>query len=208
MNTKVITTFAFGPMADLLDVSLPTFAAYARLHGYDLYVPSERRFAAISRPPSWWKVPLIISLLEQGYRDVLWLDADVVIHRHDRDIIADAPDRPLAMTVQHTADGAVPSCGVWLVAVEALKFLKGLWQHNSFRRSPGWWEQAAVIHGLGANPDATPVAVPPGPMWGELPYVYNPHRHDDRGIPPAPRFFHATQFADRKAAMQQYARTA
>lgn len=197
---KVIATYGLGPMASLLGVALPTFAAYASAHGYDLFVPAGGQFADLKRPPSWGKVPLITALL-RGYDAVLWLDADVVVVRHDRDILDDLPaEVPMGMVVHHTEDGAVPNCGVWLVRQAAGELIESLWPLEGLRRSDGWWEQAALISALGGDPDATPVNVPAGPAWGELPYEWNPHCRDPRGVS-AGRFFHATCFPDRRAAM-------
>ncbi len=198
--TKVITTFAFGPMADLLDVSLPTISRYAQAHGYDLFVPSPKKFAGIQRHPSWFKVPLLLSLLKGGNDTVLWIDADVVVRKYDKDI-AEGVEAPMGMVVQNTSDGAVPSCGVWLVQKAAVEFLESLWPLDSFARSGCWWEQAAVIAALGGDPDATPVTVPNG-WWAQLPYEFNPHIADSRGIYDC-RFFHATCFPDRLKAMKE-----
>ena len=198
---KAITTFGLGPMADLLDVSLPTFATYARRNGYDLFMPSGWQLTDMKRGFSWGKVPVIIALLKSGYDAVLWLDADVVVRKHDRDILDDLPaDAPMGMVVHHTPDGAVPNCGVWLVRAEAIELLEGLWPLDGFNRSSCWWEQAAVIATLGGDPDATPVDVPAGRLWAQLPYEWNSHIHDPGGVSDS-RFFHATCFADRKAAM-------
>jgi hypothetical protein len=198
---KVIATFGLGPMADLMDVALSTFARYAQAHGYDLFVPSGAQFSGMNRPLAWGRIPLMLSLLKGGYDTVLWLDADVVIVRHDRDILDDLPaDAPMGMVVQHTPDGAVPSTGVWLVRKEAEEMLESLWPLTDFHRSACWWEQAALIAALGGDPDATPVEVPAGRAWAELPYEWNPHCRDPRGVA-ACRFFHATTFPDRKAAM-------
>jgi len=198
---KVITTFGLGPMAELLDVSLPTFAWYAQTHGYDLFVPSGAQFAGMNRPVSWGKIPLIVSLLRGGYDTVLWLDADVAVVENGKDILDDLPaDAPMGMVVHHTPDGAVPNCGVWLVRAEAAEMIESLWPLTGFKRSGCWWEQAALIAALGGEPDATPVEVPAGRAWSELPYEWNPHVADARGVSGC-RFFHATCFPDRKAAM-------
>jgi hypothetical protein len=199
--TKALTTFGFGPMAELLDVALPTFAWYAQKHGYDLFVPSGEQYKGMSRHPAWGKIPLIISLLKGGYDTVLWLDADVAVVRHDRDILDDLPaDAPMGLVVHHTPDGAVPNSGVWIVRKEAVELLESLWPLNGFDRSGCWWEQAALIAALGGDPDAKQVEVPAGRAWAELPYEWNPHCRDPRGVA-ACRFFHATCFPDRKAAM-------
>ena len=207
MLSKCLTTFGFGEVsAPLLKAAMPTHYRYAEEHGYDYVVPSDQavsRFPKVwGRDASWFKVAVIGSLLA-AYDVVLWLDADVAVLRHDTDILDEAPDRPMSMVVHNTPDGEVPNCGVWLLRKQAREFLDELWDVQPFARSAGWWEQAAVIHKLGGNPDATPVAVPAGPAWGELPYEWNPHRNDPRGIPRAARFFHATMFDDRLSAMKE-----
>ncbi len=204
---KCLTSFAFGPQEPLLDIALPTFHRYAREHDYDLYIPRHnamQRFEQIDgRCVSWFKVLVLSSLLD-SYDVVLWLDADVAVLRHDRDILDDADDRPQHMVVHETEDGSVPNCGVWLVRKQAKFFLDELWSHDGFRRSSSWWEQAAVIHCLGGDPDAQhDVGVPDGPLWGRLPYEWNPHVKDRRGIPEDARFFHATMFQDRAAEMRR-----
>jgi hypothetical protein len=200
---KALTTFGLGPMAELVDAVLPTFARYAREHGYDLFVPSGEQFRSMSRPVSWGKIPLILSLLKGGYDAVLWLDADVGVVEYDKDILDDLPaDAPMGLVVHHTADGAVPNCGVWLARPEAVELLESLWPLDGFRRSSGWWEQAALIAALGGDPDATPVSVPAGRAWAELPYEWNPHARDPRGFAGC-RFFHATTLPDRRASLME-----
>jgi hypothetical protein len=196
---KAIASFALGPMASLLEVAMPTFQRYAETHGYDLVIPDTLKIAG-QRHPSWLKIPLILKLFEDGYDTVVWIDADVVILRHEVDILQEAGDAPMAMAVHHTGDGAVPNCGVWVVRPSAASTLIAAWELTGFARSPCWWEQAAIIATLGGDPDATPVSVPPGPLWSELPYHWNPHVRDQRGFDGC-RFFHATSFPDRRAAM-------
>jgi hypothetical protein len=106
----------------------------------------------------------------------------------------------MGLVVHHTEDGAVPNCGVWIARKESEELLLSLWPLTGFRRSSGWWEQAALVAALGGDPDATTVEVPAGRAWAQLPYEWNPHRRDARGFADC-RFFHATCFPDRKAAM-------
>lgn len=200
MTKKALATFGFGAAADLLEVSLPTFRRYAGIHGYDVRVPNEEEFA---RPWAWFKVPFLRALIDDGYDAVLWLDADVVIRRYDVDILDEAPPTPTSVVVHHTADGAVPNTGVWVVRSEAKRLLEDMWHRTGHRRCDCWWEQAAFIAALGGDPDATPTSTPPSAAWGELPYHWNPHVNDPRGIPANCRFFHATQIPDRKTAMLQ-----
>lgn len=199
---RVLTSFGFGPHAELLQIAAPGFARYAAAHDYDLFIPRSGFFGDKDRerPPSWWKLPLIHHLITQGYDAVLWIDADVVIRRFDKDIAEDCGDQPMHMVVHHTNDGAVPNCGVWYLRRDFLPVSARLWNRDGFRRSAGWWEQAAVIDFLGGDPDATPVSVPDGPLWGQLPYEWNPHVRDSRSLPAESRFFHATCFDDHRAA--------
>lgn len=199
---RVLTSFGFGSHHAMLRIAVPTFSDYAARHGYDLFVPAKPP-EGFDRPASWAKVLLIASLVERGYEEVLWLDADVVVRRFDRDIADDCGPEPMHMVVHETDDGSVPNCGVWFVRASAAGFLSQVWNRTGSRREGAWWEQAAVIACLGGDPDAEKVSVPSGPLWGQLPYEWNPHARDARGIPNASRFFHATTLHDRAAAMRR-----
>jgi len=205
VRRRVLTTFGFGEHSRFLGISLPTFARYAAQHGYDLFVPQAGFFSGRDegRSASWLKIPLLHSLFGYGYDEVLWIDADVVIRRFDRDIFDNCTLAPLHMVVHETKDGSVPNCGVWFVRSSFGPYLPAVWRLNGFRRENGWWEQAAVLSILGADPDAESVRVPPGPLWASIPYEWNPHALDPRGIPQDCRFFHATMVHDRAAAMRR-----
>lgn len=201
---RVLTSFGFGDHAAMLGIALPTFRRYAETHGYDLFIPHENFFAdVVYRPSSWRKIPLFRRLFGQGYDEILWIDADVVVRRFDRDIADDCTGEPIHMVVHETGDGSVPNCGVWFVRSSFTPYLETVWGLDGSRRSGVWWEQAAVISLLGGDPDAEKVLVPAGPLWGELPYEWNPHARDARGIPSSVRFFHATTLHDRAAHMRR-----
>jgi len=206
--SRVIATYASGPATQWLEVSMPTFEEYASIHGYDLVLANDvDRLPgsgwAASRHPAWRKVPTIACLCRR-YDEVLWLDADVAIRRMDVDIATEAVgDRRHFLVVHNTSDGAVPNSGVWFLRGVDGDEIDALRDLASFTRSGCWWEQAALIKSLGGDPDATPVSVPASNKWSELPYHWNPHCHDPRGIPADCRFFHATMFHDRAAAMRE-----
>lgn len=218
-RTKILTTFGVGLARDALAISLPLMASYARRHGYRLSVPCDAEVATVcrGRPPSWGKIGWL-SFLERTTHDslVLWLDADVVVCRHDVDIADHAGPRPfLSMVVQNTPDGSVPSCGVMLldnsqIAESGIDY-QDIWEAcgpdgMNAVRSPGWWEQAAIIRWLGGDPDPTPVVTPvPSEKWGTISYEWNPHPYDPRGIPDDLRFFHATSTMDRLGDMKRWA---
>lgn len=207
--SRVIATYASGPALEWQKVSLPTIAAYAVRHGYDFVVPGEefyREVGCVGSHPAWRKIPLIARLCLM-YEEVLWIDADVVIRQMDVDIALDAVGTGKHfLVVHHTPDGAVPNTGVWFLRGIRGDEISTLWDMSSFSRSACWWEQAALISSLGGDPDATPVSVPPSDKWAELPYHWNPHVHDARGVPADCRFFHATCYLDRVAAMQEMLR--
>jgi hypothetical protein len=210
---KALVTFGVGDARPLLDISLPTFRRYADAHGYEL---------VIGEPPasddvSWRKLPLLIELFREGYDALVWIDADIVVMRHDRDILDDSP-HPLGLVVHEVPEGRVPNCGLmvlrWplgivpLLTAQAIADARQV-EGRPFRRS-AWWEQSAIIEAIGGDPDHDFVSVPQGVQnvtgtslgtWGKLPYEWNPHPHDWRGYPPNARCFHATMSADRACAM-------
>jgi hypothetical protein len=221
---RIITTFGTGQAAEALRISLPFMQAYAARHDAMLIVPSdtEVEWCCEGRPPSWGKIEWLrrLSIHFPGSQ-VPWLDADVIVCRHDVSIFGkDEPhrlhERPwVSMVVQNTIDGAVPSCGVMLLnnqadwAVNAYDLVwsgAGADGMNSDRRSNGWWEQVAMIRFLGGDPDQHPiVSPPPSGRWGQLDYGWNPHPCDERGVPEDCRFFHATAVDDRLGAMREWA---
>lgn len=196
---KVLTSFAFGDQSNLLDISIPTFRRYALAHNYHLYIPPPQPI--FERPWAWAKIPLVISLL-YSYDTVLWLDADVVVMDHTKDILDDCSDAPFNLVVHETDDGKVPNTGVFIANRSAIPILEKMWELNHFRKSDGWWEQAAFIAVAGGDPDAIPTETPPSEIWSSLPYEWNPHKNDIRGIPDNPRFFHATMFENRAEVMK------
>ena len=87
---KALCSIGSGPHEPLLEISRPTFAAYAERHGYELITSTE---ADPRRPPAWAKVPMLREALA-AYDLVLWIDADAVIVDGTRDIADElAPDR-------------------------------------------------------------------------------------------------------------------
>lgn len=203
---KILITLCDGSPAfkDILAASAPTHARYAALHDYDYMIASKEcvlhHTAGEKRHPSWAKVML---LKNQPHEFKLFLDADVGVVRYDKDILEDFPaGKKFGMVVHHTSDGAVPNCGVLACMGDVEDEMFEIWDRDHFARSKWWWEQAGMISLLGGDPDAEKISVPPGPLWGELPYEWNPHICDSRGFCQGIRFFHATQLADRAGAIR------
>jgi hypothetical protein len=48
--------------------------------------------------PTWNRLPMILEAFERGYESVVWMDADVLVVKPDRDIFAEVVGAPLHMT--------------------------------------------------------------------------------------------------------------
>jgi hypothetical protein len=160
--TKALCTIGAGPHAALLEVSGPTFAAYARRHGYELITSTE---SDPQRPPAWAKVPLLREAVG-SYELVLWIDADAVIVDGERDIADELePDRELALVRHRRGDQLIPNTGIMLMRGSDFvrELLDTLWGATRFIHHP-WWENAALLAVLGYD---LPSAMDPG-LGGRL----------------------------------------
>jgi len=108
----------------------------------------------MERPPAWRRVRLIPELFEMGYDEVLWLDADALFVRFDKDVLDELrPDKHLYL-VEHRHPGfpssKVPNSGVMLVRNSAWskEFFRRLWAMQQYERHP-WRENAALIDAFG-----------------------------------------------------------
>lgn len=143
---RALVTFGTGAHAELLDIALPGFAAYADRHGYDLKTAPPR---LLTRPPSWGKLLVILSAFTSGYEEVLWLDDDVVILQGDQDLADEVPSEAWhAITLLRTREGELPSCGVWLCRPALRPALEQMWRLSKYEHHK-WWEQAALHEVLG-----------------------------------------------------------
>lgn len=204
---RALATFALGEAHErLLDVALPSFREYADEHGYELLVEPPR---LRSRPASWLKVALLRELLVY-YREVLWIDCDVVIVDPSRDLADElSPDDWHALVRHHTPDGEVPNCGVWLVRREMRETLKAIWKLDRYLDHP-WWEQAALLDllGYGGRPVSlvAPTELYARTCWLDLEW----NSHEERDRHESPRFAHATcgSIDWRLGVMHRYAKGA
>ena len=145
---KALITFGTGRHAELLALSMPTFAAYAERHGYEIVVGTGEE--AAGRPPPWAKVPLLRRTLAD-HDLALWLDADAAVVDAELDI-ADVlePEAFQALAEHETPQGRTPNTGVWLMRAgdDARAFLDAVWAETTVIQHP-WWENAAVCTALG-----------------------------------------------------------
>ena len=150
-RTHALCSLATGSHIELLTVTAPTYDAFARAQGYDLVLSTE--LLARDRPAAWSKLALVTELLET-YEVVIWLDADTVVMRFDREF--PEPTGEQVMTLAHhpqerDPDKTVPNTGVFALkrcqrTTELLSEWRadreGLTDHN-------WWDNAAFLRMLG-----------------------------------------------------------
>ena len=141
-------TLAVGPHLDLLELSEPTFRAYADRHGFDVVVVRESQCP--ERPVSWSKVVLIRQLMAR-YELVVWLDVNAMILDFSRDIADELVRGADIYMVEHRYDGQrIPNAGVVMVrsTPAADAFLGLVWEQDQYIDHP-WWENAAILDLLG-----------------------------------------------------------
>lgn len=205
---KAIVTFGVGPHAELLEIALPSFRAFAERHGYDLFIPDK---VGESRPPSWWKVPALLKLLKGGYDLAVFFGSDLVVvdGRDDFDFPAGYWQ---AVVAHDTGDGQVPNCDMWLTRPEMIPWLEQAWELTEYNFH-GWWEQAAILKLMGYEPDPRyrPMRlVEPSELYHRtrlLDKGWNAHVWD-RAKPERIRIQHATMYQDRAAIMRVWAEQA
>ena len=151
MPSICIATSYDSSFRDVGDYAAMTCRLYARRYGYSVHIDDN---AKCERHPAWHKVILIPKLLEQGYDYVLWLDADAMFVRFDRNIAQVITGKHDLYMAQHdhplAAPTKVPNTGVMLVRNSS-------WSHTLFSRlwamdeyaNHMWWENAAMIKVLG-----------------------------------------------------------
>jgi hypothetical protein len=194
--------------APLFAVTAPTHAAYAADLGYDYRA---FRFRNEPWPPSWSKVPVLQSALED-YERVVWIDADAGFVRHA--VLPHLAPVTLAhQTLRNEATGGAwkwPCCGVMsLEGDDGRWFLTLLWKGMERYQDHPWWEQAVAYDLLGYDnrvrgpEDGDPYLGPT--EWTEHSAFFPEYVHDTPQDPREnPVIFHATAFPlDRRIQMMR-----
>ena len=144
----LVTTWYDDRFAAIGDLALASCARYCRAQGYELRVPSVPR---ADRPPAWHKIEILRALLDEAPDLVLWIDADAMIVRTDRPAHAELPaDRAFGL-VKHVLDGVTTvNTGVLMLRATdpARELLDEIWRQEKCREHR-WWENAAMMEGLG-----------------------------------------------------------
>ena len=139
------------------DLALPTFHRFAQTWGYD--VRAHRLVAdglgadAPAQQAKWSKIQILREALTD-YPLALWLDADILVLRHDEDIAGQLhPECFQALVMEHVPHEhrLNPNTGVWLMRSSpmAFEFLDAV---DAAGPQPGpWADQGAVLAALGWN---------------------------------------------------------
>jgi hypothetical protein len=150
---RALVSFAAGDFEPLLEIARPRFAQYADRHRYELITKPP---ALLLRPASWHKISVLLDVLED-YDEALWVDCDVVIVDASADLAGEVPAEAWQAITRHaTAEGEVPSAGVWYLRQSMQPVLEAIWRLERYRHHR-WWEQAALQKLLGYTPDRLPV---------------------------------------------------
>lgn len=200
---RAVLSFGIGTHAELLDIALPSYQAFAERHGYDMLRGTLA--APCDRPPSWWKVPMLHAALDT-YAEVVFLGADLIITdpEDDFDVPADAWQ---ALVPHRNKYGEIPNADVWVLRPQMRSVLAGMWERTRYI-DHGWWEQAALLSMMGYKFDPLPsVPARPSSLRDEhthwLDGGWNVHAWCPQ--PERPRIMHATMYEDRAGVMRAWA---
>jgi hypothetical protein len=155
---KALVTAAGAHMAGVLACSEPTFRHYAQTFGYDLFIhrdvqDGEKYDSHESHMSRWAKLDYIKSALKT-HDLVVWMDADVMIIKFDRDIAGDMPvDAFQALALEVFPHRFNPQTGVWILRKDQMTdaFLAQVEANSSLSeiREHAWADQAGVSVALG-----------------------------------------------------------
>lgn len=180
---KVLLSGAGDRMRPLLALALPAFERFAATHGYRLEVAElddGDGSRAGRRRARWAKIGLLRGAIEDGHT-ALWVDADAMVCRFDRDIAADLGVASFqGLVLERFPTRVNPNTGVWLLrpGQRSAAFLDAVEEIGPLAHS--WTDQAAVCtalgwslgdyHGHGARA-AAPSSFVAGTAW--LPSCWN-----------------------------------
>jgi hypothetical protein len=208
VSRRLVLSAADARMAELLEVGREPRERYARTHGYHIRTLTWPVVLG-RREARWGKLgALRRALLDHDV--VVWLDADTVICRFDRDIADDVPDDCFqGLVLEHCGDRFNPNTGVWVMRRDprSLALLDQLGDAGPPHHS--WSDQAAVcvalgwdlgdFHGHGAKP-VHGSAFLAGTAW--LPPEWNPTGLAEHCVQPRIRHFAGRDLAQRLEAMR------
>ena len=204
--TKALATFAIGTHTELLDIARPSYKAFASRHGYDYIEPAE---FSTTRPPAWYKIPLLRNALER-YDEVIFIGADLVIVDGREDFSQTVPPEAWHAMVRHnTGDGDVPNDDMWFCRKPMIPRLDEVWKNDKWLNH-GWWEQASLLDLMGYHVQQPTHLIEPTELFHNTHWLetgWNVHKWDTNKSEHI-RIQHATMWPDRVAIMNEWAQEA
>lgn len=207
---KAIVTFGTGSHAELLDISRPSFKAFAHRHDY-AYFEAEK--VGHQRPAPWYKVTCLLDLLKT-YDLAVFIGCDLVIVDGREDIPLGNWAWYQEMVRHDTKCGLVPNDDMWVCRKAMIPYLEATWKQIKYMHH-GWWEQAALLDVMGYDHLAIeqfPIhqADNANELYKHTRWLINEWNVHiwDTPQPEHPRFQHATMWPDRKEIMKQWAKQA
>jgi hypothetical protein len=208
---KAIVTFGVGTHAELLDISRPSFQAFAARHGYDYY---EAQQVGHKRPPAWYKVECLIELLSR-YDMAIFFGCDLVVVDGRADFPHGNWDWWQELVIHNAPNcGRVPNDDMWICKQAMIPWLEKVWDMEKYMHH-GWWEQAALLDLMGyehLQVEQFPICLKDesSELFKHtrfLPGEWNVHIWDTPQ-PEYARIQHATMWPDRIGIMKQWAKQA
>jgi hypothetical protein len=137
---KIISGYTEN-IKELSDLSYGSYVAYCLKNNIDL---ERHQITDTDRPPSWYKIKLILSEFDKGHDWVMWVDADTLLVNNDFDITQLLDD---VSEIIISKDINVMNCGVmiWRNNPRTRDILNAIWESTEFMHHP-WWENAAFLN--------------------------------------------------------------
>lgn len=164
------------PFVKWLEITGPIHEKYASAceADYELFVGKK----GVRVHPAWNRIPMILDAFEDGYRKVVWLDADTLVIDLDCDIFADTPDdvpllmrrAPMRWHGEHSWNDGVLVANNTPATILALEWV---WDQRFTRwrehHAPSLWELNWLLDYVFDHPD----------MVGELDERFHRYPFDD-----------------------------
>lgn len=134
---KIISAYT-KDIKELSDISFDSYYNYCKNNNIEL----ERfEITETERPPSWYKIKLILKQFDLGYEYVMWVDADTLLVNNEFNI-KNIIDNVSQIYLCDDFNGI--NCGVmiWKKTDITKNILNKMWELTNFIYH-GWWEQAA-----------------------------------------------------------------
>jgi hypothetical protein len=138
MKTKIITAYTEN-FSEISDLSYSGIKQYGEKHS----IPTERFLLSttIDRPPSWYKIELVLQEFKKGYDCVMWVDADTMVVNFNHDFFSMLNDTHNIFLSEDT-NGINMGVVVWKNTPEVVEILNKIWSMKEFINHT-WWEQGA-----------------------------------------------------------------